>query len=551
MKASLNGPNRRRNRVGDRTVAADFDATAVGSSNAVETKKTKCSFLVKPRDELEAAAAPGSPLQRLLAGLGNACLFTTRGQAGKDLINCHGNGDGPMHVHFHDVAVFVLSAVPIPPSAMEEVEQSQRPDTDIIYLSKVQCHNHKVCTDSIMEVTCCSASGDDFAPLSAIGIEVYLRKTQHEQKQEDTATEEEEDVPTIKARDVCRRLMNDTENSILSVNESILIELDGHDLVCRVAEVRVAKDESLSTSVATASMSDVTMDDPYRGRVTMQSEFFVSASDANALKVEGAKTIPKGKLPEDVVHITTSDGEWFPVRKAMLAPCIKLTKYVQAGRGKYADIPMLSDEERSEDAPTDDGCPHAKVPIDCCVFDRVLLFIASMLFPNEQKFALDLSEVNILADAAEELGLQALADLCGSQSSSFDSRVRKDRYIRFSEVVKRNNDNNELLIIMDGMVLDISRWIDEHPGGPSIIPTQALNIDCTIFFEMYHVSRQSFLYLKSFYIGELAPEDAATLRSSANGVEASQGFLDALRSYTREWRVQIKENQGERVHKSL
>ena len=448
MKASLNGPNRRRNRVGDRTVAADFDA-----AGAVETKTTKCSFLVKPLEELEAAAAPGSPLQRLLAGLGNACLFTTHGQAGKDLINYHGNGDGPMHVHFHDVAVFVLSAVPIPPSAMEEVEQSQRPDTDIIYLSKVQCHNHKVCTDSIMEVTCCS--DEDFSSLSAIGIEVYLRKTlQHEQKQKDMATEEEEEgVPTIKAKDVCRMLMNDTENSILSVNENILIELDGHDLVCRVAEVRVAQDETSLTSATTASMSDVTMDEPYRGRVTMQSEFFVSASDANALAVEGAKTIPKGKPPEDVVHITTSDGEWFPVRKAMLAPCIKLTKYVQAGRGKYTDIPMLSDEERSEDAPTGDGCPHAKVPIDCCVFDRVLLFIASLLFPNEQKFALDLSEVNVLADAADKLGLQALADLCGSQSSSFDSRVRKDKYIRYAEVVKRNNDNNEILIIMDGMVL--------------------------------------------------------------------------------------------------
>lgn len=548
MKASLNGPNRRRNRVGDRTVAADLDATAGGASNGVEPKTTKTSFLVKPLEELQATAAPGSPLQRLLAGLGNACLFTTHGRTGKELINCRSNDGGPIHVHFHDMAVFVLSAIPIPPSAMEEVEQSQRPDTDIIYLSRVQCHNHKVCTDSTMDVTCCS--GEDFPSLSAIGIEVYLRKTQHEQKQEDTATEEE-DVPTINAKDVCRRLMNDAETSILSVNENILIELDGHELVCRVAEVRVAKDESSSTSAATASMSDVTMDEPYRGRVTMQSEFFVSASDANALTVKGAKTIPKGNLPDDVVHITTSDGEWFPVRKAMLAPCIKLTKYVQAGRGKYTDIPMLSDEERSEDAPTDDGCPHAKVPIDCCVFDRVLLFIASLLFPNEQKFALDLSEVNVLADAAEELGLQALADLCGSQSSSFDSRVRKDKFIRYAEIVKRNNDNNELLIIMDGMVLDISRWIDEHPGGASIIPTQALNIDCTIFFEMYHVSRQSFLYLKSFYIGELAPEDAATLRSSTKGVEASQGFIDALRSYTREWRVQIKENQGERVHKSL
>ena len=30
--------------------------------------------------------------------------------------------------------------------------------------------------------------------------------------------------------------------------------------------------------------------------------------------------------PTDVVHITTSDGEWFPVKKALLRPCVALTK---------------------------------------------------------------------------------------------------------------------------------------------------------------------------------------------------------------------------------
>ena len=544
MKASLNGPNRRRNRAGDRS----------------EPTFSTCSFLIKPLEELDAiagaTAAPGSSLQKLLAGLGNACLFTTHGQAGQDLMKWHASmvGEqqgGPMHVHFHDVAVFVLSAVPLPSSALDEDEQSQsqpqqRQQADIMYLSRLQCHNNKVCTDSIMGVTCCSRpscdSPEDYPSLSAVGIEVYLRR----HRQILTLSTEEEDVPIIKAKDVCRRLMNHTENSVLSVNENILISLDHLELACRVSEVRVAKKESSTAS----AMADITMDEPYRGRVTMQSEFFVSASDVNAITVEGAKKIPKGQLPADIVHITTSDGEWFPVRRAMLAPCIKLTKYVQAGRGKYKDIPMLSDEERSEDAPTNDGCPHAKIPIACCEFDRVLLFIASTLFP-EQKFTLDLSEVNVLADAAESLGLQSLADLCGSQSSSFDSRVRKDKYIRLAEVVERNNENHELLIILDGMVLDITRWIDEHPGGASIIPTQALNIDCTVFFEMYHVSRQSFLYLKQFYIGELAPEDCATLRSSAKGVDASQGFLDAIRSYTMEWRVQVKEDQGSKVHKSL
>ena len=86
-------------------------------------------------------------------------------------------------------------------------------------------------------------------------------------------------------------------------------------------------------------------------------------------------------------------------------------------------------------------------------------------------------------------------------------------------------------------------------GGPSIIPSQALDIDCTCFFEMYHISRQSFLYLKSFYIGELNPADISEL--SRSDVKASEGFLLSLRSYTDQWRVQIKEIVGNKIHKSL
>ncbi len=121
----------------------------------------------------------------------------------------------------------------------------------------------------------------------------------------------------------------------------------------------------------------------------------------------------------------------------------------------------LSESERSPDAPK--GGIHCKVGIDCCTFDRVLLFLMSQMYPEEYKFSLELSETNAMNNAAEILGLQSLSDLCLSQVSSFASRVRTDKYIRFSEVKKRN-ESNELLIIIDGMVLDITRWIDEHPG---------------------------------------------------------------------------------------
>lgn len=36
---------------------------------------------------------------------------------------------------------------------------------------------------------------------------------------------------------------------------------------------------------------------------------------------------------------------------------------------------------------------------------------------------------------------------------------------------------------MAGMVLDVTRWLPEHPGGRTIIPKQALNLDCARFFE--------------------------------------------------------------------
>jgi len=76
-----------------------------------------------------------------------------------------------------------------------------------------------------------------------------------------------------------------------------------------------------------------------------------------------------------------------------------------------------------------------------------------------------------------------------------------------------------------------------------------LNIDCTCFFEMYHVSKQSFLYLKSFYIGELNPADLSQLRG--NEIQTSEGFLQSLRSYTDQWRVEVKEHMGDQIHKSL
>ncbi|GLE10905.1 hypothetical protein PINS_up023177 [Pythium insidiosum] len=87
---------------------------------------------------------------------------------------------------------------------------------------------------------------------------------------------------------------------------------------------------------------------------------------------------------------------------------------------------------------------------------------------------------------------------------------------------------------MQGMVFDVTRWLPEHPGGSVIIPREAVNVDCTVMFEIYHSSRQSFRYLKQFYIGEIYDADLAQIPKSH--ATPSAAFVEELKEYTT-WRV--------------
>ena len=49
---------------------------------------------------------------------------------------------------------------------------------------------------------------------------------------------------------------------------------------------------------------------------------------------------------------------------------------------------------------------------------------------------------------------------------------------------------------------------------------------------MYHASRESFLYLKEFYIGELYPPAAAGQVPLGGGQPPSAEFMAQLREYT-------------------
>ena len=81
----------------------------------------------------------------------------------------------------------------------------------------------------------------------------------------------------------------------------------------------------------------------------------------------------------------------------------------------------------------------------------------------------------------------------------------------------------------------------------SYMAMQALDLDCSRFFEVYHSSRESFLYLQEFYIGDLLPQDAAQVPCPE---QPSPEFLAQLRAYTT-FRVRVDESSLDRVYKSF
>ena len=297
------------------------------------------------------------------------------------------------------------------------------------------------------------------------------------------------------------------------------------ELVARVVEVRCERDDDDDDD------GDGDEDD-YRGRFATATAVYAvadgTAPASTRVEILRPAAVPPARNPTDYVDVVCAeDDEVFPVRRALLRPCLALTRAAQAGRGKYDAVP-----------------DSVSVPLDCCTFDRVLLYLQHER--RREPFAFDPTLAPELLRAAEALKIRGLEDAANKVLGSFDERVRKAP-IRLAEVDARNakggetDPRGETWLVLDGMVLDITRWLGEHPGGNTIIPQQALGCDCAVMFEIYHVSRQSFAYLREFYVGELHRDDApdvpppATLPPGA-ATAASPAFLAELRRHTA-WRL--------------
>uniref|UniRef100_A0A8C6CPZ1 Cytochrome b5 n=1 Tax=Moschus moschiferus TaxID=68415 RepID=A0A8C6CPZ1_MOSMO len=76
-------------------------------------------------------------------------------------------------------------------------------------------------------------------------------------------------------------------------------------------------------------------------------------------------------------------------------------------------------------------------------------------------------------------------------------------YYRLEEVAKRNS-TKEMWLVIHGRVYDVSRFLNEHPGGEEVLMEQAGG-DATESFEDVGHSSDAREMLKQYYIGDVHP----------------------------------------------
>ncbi|CAN2389428.1 heme binding [Pristimantis euphronides] len=78
-------------------------------------------------------------------------------------------------------------------------------------------------------------------------------------------------------------------------------------------------------------------------------------------------------------------------------------------------------------------------------------------------------------------------------------------YYTLEDVSKRNSAK-ELWLVIHGRVYDITRFLEEHPGGEEVLFEQA-GADATESFEDVGHSVDAREMLKQYYVGDLHPDD--------------------------------------------
>jgi len=303
-------------------------------------------------------------------------------------------------------------------------------------------------------------------------------------------------------KEVCKGLWK----LVVTLHERIFVNMNDTSGCERKLMIRVS--EVQAEAVHTDESTDLFIPDCHMGVMESYTKVFFSSHPSEVLELRGEAPAFKPRPYANVCNVYCRDGEWFPVKKRLLQPCLKLAQKV------------LSDE-----------LEEVHVDIDCCAFDKVLRYLEAE--KKSLSFDVDLHDADELLQASKDLRLIGLQRICEKVQENHSSAIRNEG-IPLNEVFERNS-NGGILIVIDNLVFDATDWLMFHPGGNFIIPEKALNVDATVLFETYHASRESFLFLKQLYTGPLKKEDRCKLPQPEHEIglrsTPSEPFLQQLRDF--------------------
>ncbi|EKM59776.1 uncharacterized protein PHACADRAFT_137978 [Phanerochaete carnosa HHB-10118-sp] len=87
--------------------------------------------------------------------------------------------------------------------------------------------------------------------------------------------------------------------------------------------------------------------------------------------------------------------------------------------------------------------------------------------------------------------------------------------------LKANSTKNSLYVLLHTKVYNVTKFIEEHPGGDEVILAEA-GKDATEAFEDVGHSDEARALLKGFYVGEFEKEGELKVKSAAKNVSAAK-----------------------------
>ncbi|KAI0092034.1 cytochrome b5 [Irpex rosettiformis] len=93
------------------------------------------------------------------------------------------------------------------------------------------------------------------------------------------------------------------------------------------------------------------------------------------------------------------------------------------------------------------------------------------------------------------------------------------KIITFDEL-KANSKKDKIYVLLHGKVYDVTKFLDEHPGGDEVILAEAAK-DATEAFEDVGHSDEARALLKDLYVGEFEKDGELKIKSSTKSSYSS------------------------------